>query len=66
MIRNKLVGAGLAIAVAVFGMSVSGAALALPEVDVKTIPPIVAPDAAGALDGTVSAPGSVDTDDAAS
>lgn len=43
MVQNKKIGAGLALFAAVLGMSVSGSALALPEMDVDTLPPIVAP-----------------------
>jgi hypothetical protein len=42
-------------------MSVSGSALALPEMDVDTLPPIVAPQSENTVDSTVAEPVVVDT-----
>lgn len=66
MIQNKKTGAGLALIAAVLGMSASGSALALPEMDVGSIRAIVPPDSANALDSTVTAPEDEDTPDTAS
>jgi hypothetical protein len=66
MVQNKKFGAGLALIAAVLGMSVGGSAMALPEVDVGTMPPIVAPQSSNTLDSTVAAPEDEDEQDTAS
>lgn len=66
MVQNKKVGAGLALVAALVGMGASGTAAALPEMEVGTMPPIVAPDSVSTVDSTVAAPEEVDTEDAAS
>jgi hypothetical protein len=66
MVQNKKVGAGLALIVAMAGIGVSGTAAALPEVDVGTLPPIVAPNSVDTADSTVAAPDDVVTADTAS
>lgn len=43
MVRNNKVVVGMALVAGLFGVGVSGVALALPEMDVGTVPPIVAP-----------------------
>ena len=60
MVQNKKIGAGLAFA-AVLGMCASGSALALPEMDVGSMPPIVAPQSVDTVDSTVAEPVVVDT-----
>ena len=47
-------------------MGVSGSALALPEVDVGTMPPIVAPQSVNTVDGTVAEPEDTDVQTVAS
>ncbi len=66
MVQNKKVCAGLALIAAVLGMSVGGSAMALPEVEVGTMPPIVAPQSSDTLDSTVAAPEDEDEQDTAS
>ena len=66
MVQNKKVGVRLALFAAVFGMSASGSALALPEMDVGSTPPIVAPQSSDTLDSTVAAPEDEDEQDTAS
>jgi hypothetical protein len=61
MLQNKKIGAGLALAAALVGMGVSGTASALPEVEVGTLPPIVAPTSVDAVDSTLAEPVDVDT-----
>jgi len=59
MLQKKKVGAALAVFTGLLG--VSGAAFALPEVDVGTMPPIVAPQSVNAVDSAVAEPEGVDT-----
>jgi hypothetical protein len=59
-------GAGLALVTALVGMGVSGTASALPEMDVGTLPPIVAPTSVNTVDSTIGEPEDVDTTDTAS
>ena len=66
MVQNKKMGAGLALIAAVLGISASGSALALPEMDVGSVPSIVAPDSANSLDSTAVAPEEEDVLDPAS
>lgn len=66
MVQNKKVAGALALVAAVLAMSVSGSALALPEMEVGTLPPFVAPDSASSLDSTVAAPDVEDESDTAS
>jgi hypothetical protein len=66
MVQNKQVGAGLALIAAVLGMSVGGSAMALPEMDVGSVPNIVAPQPVNTLDSTVAAPDDEDGQDTAS
>jgi hypothetical protein len=66
MVQNKKLGAGLALVAALIGMGASGTAAALPEMDVGTLPPIVAPDSVNTVDSTVAAPEEVDAEATAS
>ena len=66
MVRNKKISAGLALIATLFGMGVGGTASALPEVDVGTLPPIVAPSSVNTVDSTVAEPEDMDTADVAS
>ena len=65
MVQNKNIGAGLALIAGLLSLGASGAASALPEMDVGTVPPIVAPQSVDTLDGTVAAPEGVDEQDSA-
>lgn len=62
--QNKVC-AALALAVALFGLGVSSTASALPEMEVGTLPPIVAPTSVNSVDSTVAEPENVDTADTA-
>jgi hypothetical protein len=66
MIHNKKLAAGLALIAGLSGMGVSGTASALPEMQVGTMPPIVAPTSANTVDSTVAEPEDVETADTAS
>jgi hypothetical protein len=66
MFQNKKVGAALAVLAALSGMGVSGTADALPEMQVGTLPPIVALDSVTTVDGTVAIPEEVNAEDSAS
>jgi hypothetical protein len=66
MSQNKYFRVGLALLAALSGLGVCGTALALPEMEVGTLPPIVAPDSVNTVDSTVAAPEEVDTNAAAS
>jgi hypothetical protein len=70
MVRNNKTGAGLALVAALLGMGMSGAASALPELQVGTLPPIVAPSSVNTVDSTddstVAEPVDVDTADTTS
>jgi hypothetical protein len=50
MVQNKKLVAGMALIVGLVGMGTSSAALALPEMDVDTAPPIVAPQSVNPID----------------
>ena len=54
MVHNKKIGAALAVIAGVLGMSVSGSAMALPEMQVGTLPPIVAPQSVDTPDSAVA------------
>jgi hypothetical protein len=66
MVQNKKLGAGLALVAALSGMGVSGTASALPEMEVGTLPPIVAPSSVNTVDSAIAEPEDVDTTDTAS
>ena len=66
MVQNKRVSAGLALVAALVGIGASGAASALPEMEVGTMPPIVAPASVNTVDSTVSEPEDAETANAAS
>lgn len=66
MVQNNKFRAVMALAAALMGMGISTTASALPEVDVGTLPPIVAPSSVDTVDSTVAVPDEVDTDDSAS
>jgi len=60
MVQNKKIAAGLALIAGLVGMGASGAASALPEMDVGSVSPIVAPDSLNTHDGTVAEPADTD------
>jgi hypothetical protein len=66
MIPNKKISAGLALVSALVGTGVSGTASALPEMQVGTLPPIVAPSSVTTVDSTADSTGAepVDADTA--
>jgi hypothetical protein len=64
MVRNKKYGTGLALVAGLLSLGVNGAAWALPEVEVGTMPPIVAPNVVHAPDSALAEPGSVNEEDA--
>ena len=66
MVQNKKIGGGLVLIAGVLGMSVCGAALALPEMDVGSVPAIVAPQPVNTVDSTVAEPVVVDAQSDAS
>jgi hypothetical protein len=66
MAQNKKVNAGMALAIALLGMGISATASALPEVEVGTMPPIVAPTSVNTVDSTVAEPEAMETQDSAS
>ena len=63
---NKNIKGGVALLAALSGMSLSGSAAALPELQVGTLPPIVAPSSVSNTDSTVAEPEDVDMGDTAS
>lgn len=66
MAQNKKMVGALALIAGVLGMSVGGLAMALPEMQVGTLPPIVAPQSVNTLDSAVDAPEDEDVQDSAS
>ncbi|PQO98095.1 hypothetical protein C5614_12055 [Massilia phosphatilytica] len=66
MVQNKKIGAGLALIAGVIGMGMSSAAFALPEMDVGTAPPIVAPQSVNNVESTVVEPEEVTVQESAS
>ncbi|GAA4655369.1 hypothetical protein GCM10025794_14660 [Massilia kyonggiensis] len=56
MMQNKKISVGLALFAGVLGLGAGGTALALPEPDVGSTPPIVAPQSANSVDATVAEP----------
>lgn len=60
MVRNKKISVGLALIVGVLGMSVGSSALALPEMDVGTVPAVVAPQPVNTVDSDAAEPAVVD------
>ena len=65
MVQNKKVGAGLALIAGLLSLGASGAASALPEMDVGTAPPIVAPQSVNTVDSAVAEPEDEDVQDTA-
>jgi hypothetical protein len=66
MLQYKNIRVGLTLLAALSGLGLCGTASALPEMEVGTLPPIVAPDSANTVDSTVATPEEVDTDATAS
>jgi hypothetical protein len=60
MVHNKKLGAGLALIAGLLGLGAAGSASALPEMQVGTLPPIVAPQALVTADSTAAEPESED------
>ncbi len=56
MVQNKKVGAGLALIAGLLGLGAPGSASALPEMQVGSRPPIVAPQSLDTVDSTVAEP----------
>ncbi|WP_075791152.1 hypothetical protein [Massilia putida] len=65
MVQNKKASVALALVATLLGMGLSGTASALPEMQVGTLPPIVAPTSVNTVDSVVAEPESVDTADTA-
>lgn len=66
MVQNKKMGGALTLVAGLLSLGVTGTASALPEVDVGTMPPIVATQSMDTLDSAVAAPEEVDEQDSAS
>jgi hypothetical protein len=56
MVQNNKVSAGLALIAGLLGIGVSSTASALPEMQVGTRPPIVAPQSSDTVDSTADEP----------
>jgi hypothetical protein len=66
MVQNKKTGAGLALIAGTLAMSFCVPALALPEMQVGTRPPIVAPQSVDTAESAVTEPAEVDDQENAS